>query len=110
MVAPEGDYILRLHGDSSNYGSSTPKSYTKRVELGNRDWNTRAFPDRDVYISASVYLPSDAWDQVTRYSTIMFQHKQYPGSDPNFELRLSNEGDYRLYVQSPYQHYGLSGD
>ena len=110
VVAPEGDYILRLHGDSSNYGSSTPKSYTKRVELGNRDWNTRAFPDRDVYISASVYLPSDAWDQVTRYSTIMFQHKQYPGSDPNFELRLSNEGDYRLYVQSPYQHYGLSGD
>jgi hypothetical protein len=110
MVAPEGDYVLRFHGDSSNYGSSTPKSFTKRVELGNRDWNTRAFPDRDVYISASLYLPADTWDQVTRYSTIIFQHKQYPGADPNFELRLSNMGDYNLYVQSHYAHYGLSGN
>ena len=31
------------------------------------------------------------------------------GSDPNFEIRLSNLGEYKLYVRSPYSHYGLTG-
>lgn len=110
LEAREGDYVLRFHGDSSSYGSSAEKSYTKRVELGSRDWNTRLQEDVPLYFSASIYLPKTEWDPVTAYSTIIFQHKQYPGADPNFELRLSNEGDYQLFAQSPYGHYGLSGD
>lgn len=110
ISAREGDYILRFHGDSSNYGSSTDKSFTKRVEIGNRDWNTRSFPDEAMFVSASILLPKAEWDPVTLYSTILFQQKQYPGADPNFELRLSNEGDYKLYAQSAYGHYNLSGD
>lgn len=100
LYAIEGDSIIRI---AATDGS-------KRAELGNRNWNTRLQENQDLYFAESLYLPKEEWDVVTQYSTLIFQHKQYPGADPNFELRLSNEGDYKLFVQSPYGHYGLTGD
>ena len=99
LSAIEGDSIIRI--------AATEES--KRAELGNRNWNTRVQENQDLYISEKIYLPKEEWDVVTQYSTIIFQHKQYPGADPNFELRLSNKGDYKLFVQSHYGHYGLTG-
>ena len=100
LSTDEGSKILKIAGTSDS----------KRAELGNRNWNTRVQENQDIYVSEMIYLPKEEWDPVTKYSTIIFQHKQYPGADPNFELRLSNEGDYKLYAQSPYGHYGLTGD
>ncbi len=100
LSAIEGDSIIRI---AATDGS-------KRSELGNRNWNTRLQENHDLYFAESLYLPKEEWDVVTQYSTLIFQHKQYPGADPNFEVRLSNEGDYKLFVQSPYGHYGLTGD
>ncbi|MEK9801519.1 MAG: heparin lyase I family protein, partial [Alphaproteobacteria bacterium] len=74
----------------------------KRSELGNRDWNTRIRQDSEVFYSASIYFPSEYWDQKTKYSTIIMQHKQYVGGEPNFSLRMSNTGDYKLFMQSKY--------
>ena len=99
LPTQEGTNILKIAATSDS----------KRVELGNRNFNTRVQENQDVYVSQKVYLPSSEWDSVTQYSTLIFQHKQYPGSDPNFEIRLSNLGDYKLYVRSPYSHYGLTG-
>ena len=96
--ALEGKNILKFAANSDS----------KRVEWGNRNYNTRVQENQDVYVFQKIYLPSDKWDPITQYSTIIFQHKQYPGSDPNFEIRLSNLGDYILYVRSPYSHYGLT--
>ena len=100
LLTQEGSNILKIAATSDS----------KRAELGNRNWNTRVQENQDIYVSEKIYLPKTEWDPVTKYSTIIFQHKQYPGADPNFELRLSNEGDYKLYAQSPYSHYGLTGD
>ena len=100
LSAIEGGSIIRI---AATDGS-------KRAELGNRNWNTRLQENQDLYFAESLYLPKEEWDVVTQYSTLIFQHKQYPGADPNFEVRLSNEGDYKLFVQSPYGHYGLTGD
>ena len=97
LSTDEGSKILKIAATSGS----------KRAELGNRNWNTRIQEDQDAYISEKIYLPKEEWDPVTKYSTIIFQHKQYPGADPNFELRLSNAGDYKLYARSPYGHYGL---
>ena len=97
LKASEGSRILKVAATASS----------KRAELGNRNWNTRVQENQDVYVSEKIYFPKDEWDPVTQYSTLIFQHKQYPGADPNFELRFSNEGDYKLYVRSPYGHYGL---
>ena len=103
--------IASKHGLTAQEGSNIIKiaatSNSKRAELGNRNWNTRVEENQDAFISEKIYLPKEEWDPVTEYSTIIFQHKQYPGSDPNFELRISNEGDYKLYARSPYGHYGL---
>ena len=99
LSAIEGDRIIQI---AATEGS-------KRAELGNRNFNTRVQENQDLYISEKIYLPKEEWDVVTQYSTIIFQHKQYPGADPNFELRLSNEGNYKLFVQSHYGHYGLTG-
>lgn len=93
----EGSNILKVKATSGS----------KRAELGNRNYNTRFQENQNAYIAAKIYLPKEEWDPVTQYSTIIFQHKQYPGADPNFEIRLSNEGDYKLYVTSYYGHYGL---
>jgi len=98
----EGDYIIRVHADSRNYGSSEPKSYSKRSELGNRDWNTRIRKDSEVFYSTHFYLPSEYWNNETKYSIIFMQQKQYVGGEPNFALRISNLGDYEMYVQSKY--------
>ena len=99
MPAQEGTNILKMAATSNS----------KRVEWGNRNFNTRVQENQNVYVSQKIYLPSSEWDPVTQYSTLIFQHKQYPGSDPNFEIRLSNLGDYKLYVRSPYSHYSLTG-
>ena len=98
----DGEYIIRLHANSNNYGSSEPQSYSKRSELGNRDWNTRIRQDSEVFYSTYFYLPSEYWDNVTQYSIIFMQQKQYIGGEPNFAVRISNNGDYKMYVQSKF--------
>ena len=99
LPTQEGTNILKIAATSDS----------KRVEWGNRNFNTRVQENQNVYVAQKIYLPSSEWDPVTQYSTLTFQHKQYPGSDPNFEIRLSNLGDYKLYVRSPYSHYSLTG-
>ena len=100
ITAHDGDYVIKIRADSTNYGSDEPESYSKRAELGNRNWPTRIKEDSEVFFSTSLYFPSDYWDAVTRYSIIVLQAKQYAGGEPNFSLRMSNEGDYGLYFQS----------
>ncbi|MEL0215191.1 MAG: heparin lyase I family protein, partial [Burkholderiaceae bacterium] len=98
----DGVYVIKIRADSREYGSKKAQSYSKRSELGNRDWNTRIRQDSEVFYSASIYFPSEYWDQKTKYSTIIMQHKQYVGGEPNFSLRMSNTGDYKLFMQSKY--------
>ena len=96
----DGNRVIKILADGSEFGSSTPQSYSKRSELGNRNWPTRIRENSEVYFSTSVYFPSEHWDTTSRYSIIVLQAKQYIGGEPNLVLRMSNAGDYRLYFQS----------
>ena len=100
IPARDGDYIIKILADGRNYGSSTAQSYSKRAELGNRNWPTRIQEDAEVFFSTSIYFPSAYWDDVSDYSIIVLQAKQYIGGEPNLVLRMSNAGDYKLYFQS----------
>ncbi|MGA0305968.1 MAG: thrombospondin type 3 repeat-containing protein, partial [bacterium] len=98
----DGAYVIKIRADGRKFGSKKKWSFSKRSELGNRDWNTRIRSDSEVFYSASIYFPSEYWDQKAKYSIIIMQHKQYGGGEPNFALRLSNTGDYKLFLQSKY--------
>jgi len=98
--AREGDSVIRFYGDGSEYGTSNDWSY--RVELANSDWSTKFTNGEETYYSSSFYAPSEEWDPVTDYSTVITQYKQYGGGNPNFEIRLSNKGDYKLTTKSHY--------
>ena len=97
IEAREGDHVIKIFADGRNSGTSADYSY--RSELDHSDWDTKFVSGEDYYFSGSFFLQSQEWDAVTQYSTVITQFKQYGGGDPNFELRLSNLGDYQLQVR-----------
>ena len=109
IQARSGGYVARLYADGRNYDDPDSGDWSKRSELGNRNWQTRIRQDEEAFYSTSMYFPSTYWDEVTRYSIIVLQNKQYNGGSPNFELRMSNLGDYKLFVRSEY-HLGTDCD
>ena len=83
-----GDYVIRVYADGSR---------SNRSELAHLNNETSFKEGEEYYFSGSFYAPSTEWDPVTEGgSTVITQLKQYGGGDPNFELRLSNNGDYKM--------------
>ena len=88
FTAREGENVIRIYanGDRSN-----------RSELAHLNNETKFQEGEEFYFSGSFYASREEWDPVTEdHSTVITQLKQYGGGDPNFELRLSNEGDYKM--------------
>ena len=91
VAAREGEHLIEF----------SAKEISNRTELGTGDTHHWFYEGEDVYFSYSLYLPKEEWDPVTKYSTIITQLRQFGMHDgPNFGLRLSNEGDYKLIVES----------
>ena len=106
--AREGDYVLKLYGDGSNYPSY---DYAHRTELSNNLPGTALTPGEEWYYSLSFYPPSSTWDiNSDSHSTVIAQWKQYGGGDPNGEIRLSNEGDYKIYARSVRYNWEEPGE
>lgn len=97
ITAREGDNVLRFYADSSSYPDP---DYVFRTELDHSDWGTKYAVGDDFYSSYSFLAPSDEWDPVTDQSIIINQWKQYSSGSPAFAIRLSNEGDYKVTLES----------
>ena len=106
IEAREGEYVIRVYADGSQ---------SNRSELAHLNNETTFKEGEDYYFSASFYASSAEWDPITEGgSTVITQLKQYGGGDPNFELRLSNNGDYKMtwravpHELSGYQDVGYA--
>ena len=89
ITAREGDNVIRIYADGSK---------SNRSELAHLNNETIFKAGEEYYFSGSFFAPKSEWDPVTEGgSTVITQLKQYGGGDPNFELRLSNNGDYKMF-------------
>jgi len=102
--AREGNYVLKFYADGSNFPYY---DYAYRVELATSHQSLKYSPGDERFYSLSFFPPQNIWDSVTQYSTIISQWKQYGGGNPNAAIRLSNEGDYKLFILSAY-HWSSS--
>ena len=106
--AREGDFVLKFYGDGSNYPNN---DYAHRAELSNNLSGTALDPGEEWYYSLSFYPPSSVWDiNSDSHSTVISQWKQYGGGNPNGEIRLSNEGDYKIYARSVRYNWEETGE
>ena len=91
IVAREGEHLIEFDA----------KEISNRTELGTGDPHHWFYEGEDIYFGFSIYLPKEEWDPVTQYSTIITQLRQFGMYEgPNFGLRLSNTGDYKLIMES----------
>ena len=89
ITAREGDNIIRIYADGSK---------SNRSELAHLNNETTFNEGEEDYCWGSFGAPKSDWDPVTTGgSTVVTQLKQYGSGDPNFELRLSNNGDYKMF-------------
>ena len=99
-------YADGRNNDDSNYpgvgGGPSDGSYSKRVELADNRTEGKFTNGDERYYTLSFWAPSDIWDNSTKWSVVMSQFKQFGGGQPNFEVRLSQEGDYVLTVRAKY--------
>ena len=91
VTAREGEHLIEF----------SAKEISNRTELGTGDTHHWFFEGEDIYFAYSLYLPKEEWDPITKYSTIITQLRQFGMYEgPNFGLRLSNEGDHKLIMES----------
>lgn len=99
--ARDGDYVLKIYGDGRSNRQWPSRS-------GGGDWAFRSelsaiqsgyqFHEGDYqYFSMSFWIDK-SWDQVGKWSVLIAQWKMSPGH-PHAAVRLSNEGDYKLYFK-----------
>ena len=97
--ARRGQGVLKYWADGSARGLNdyvpSGQYASNRAEIGSIGY--MYFEGDDVYYTASFYFPSDSWNQVSKYSTIITQWKMT--SNPHGALRISNYGDYKLYYE-----------
>ena len=97
--ARKGQGVLKIYADGRERGLNdyvpSGRYASNRAEIGSIGYTY--LNGDDVYYTASFYLPSENWDQVSRYSTVITQWKMT--SDPHGALRVSNLGDYKLYYR-----------
>ncbi len=105
VTAREGEHLIEF----------SAKEISNRTELGTGDTHHWFYEGEDIYFAYSLYLPKEEWDPITKYSTIITQLRQFGMYEgPNFGLRLSNEGDYKLIMESmlfdesPYRDIGVA--
>eukprot|EP00931_Biecheleriopsis_adriatica_P042588 TRINITY_DN24278_c0_g1_i3.p1 TRINITY_DN24278_c0_g1~~TRINITY_DN24278_c0_g1_i3.p1 ORF type:complete len:953 (+),score=129.01 TRINITY_DN24278_c0_g1_i3:86-2944(+) len=98
--ARQGEGVLKFYADGTALGTgkSVPSGLdaSNRCELGAVQSEYQFVVGGEVYYTASFWLPSKYWDQVSLYSIIITQFKM--GSDPHGALRISNMGDYKIYM------------
>lgn len=100
-----GDQLILFYADGRNnpsegVGGGPPDgSYSNRTELSDNLTQGRYAQGDKRYYSLSFWPPKEIWSQKTKFSTIISQWKQYR-NPPNFELRLSQNGDYKISVRS----------
>ena len=88
ITAREGENVIRIYADGSK---------SNRSELAHLNNETSFKEGEEYYFSGSFYAPKEEWDPIVDGgSTVITQLKQYGGGSPNFELRLSNNGDYKM--------------
>lgn len=94
----EGNGMLKLYADGRNaYGKGSGDS-SFRNELGGGP--AVFYPGDEVYYSMSFWPPSEFWDTINDYSIIITQWKKAGGGIPHGVLRLSNNGDYKLFYHN----------
>jgi uncharacterized repeat protein (TIGR02059 family) len=103
IEAREGDYFIEFYADSSLYdvtAVSQSNPYVLRTEIANSE-TIAAYKEGYVFESSySFYAPSSDWNEATKYSTLINQWKEHGGATPEFGIRLSNNGDYKVLFQA----------
>ena len=96
LTTDNGTHLIHMYGDSRghpgnlNYDNGT---YSNRAELSTNRTDEKYTVGDERYYSLKFWLPS------ANYHVIISQWKQYSGQ-PNFVVRVSNAGDYKLIVKS----------
>ena len=102
LTTDNGTHLIHVYGDGRghpdnlNYDNGT---YSNRAELSTNRTDEKYAAGDERYYSLKFWLPSGVWGSSTSYHVIISQWKQYSGQ-PNFMVRISNAGDYKLIVKS----------
>ena len=102
LTTDNGTHLIHLYGDGRghpdnlNYDNGT---YSNRAELSTNRTDEKYTVGDERYYSLKFWLPSGVWGTSADYHVIISQWKQYSGQ-PNFVVRVSNAGDYKLIVKS----------
>ena len=100
LTTDNGTHLIHMYGDGRGHPDNlnyTP--YSHRAELSTTRTAEKYAAGDERYYSLKFWLPSDVWGTSTSYHVIISQWKQYSGQ-PNFVVRISNAGDYKLIVKS----------
>ena len=102
LTTDNGTHLIHMYGDGRghpdnlNYDNGT---YSNRAELSTNRTDEKYTVGDERYYSLKFWLPSGVWGTSANYHVIISQWKQYSGQ-PNFVVRVSNAGDYKLIVKS----------
>eukprot|EP00931_Biecheleriopsis_adriatica_P049494 TRINITY_DN28632_c0_g2_i1.p1 TRINITY_DN28632_c0_g2~~TRINITY_DN28632_c0_g2_i1.p1 ORF type:complete len:1374 (+),score=206.60 TRINITY_DN28632_c0_g2_i1:2-4123(+) len=91
--AKDGEHVLKVFGNGWDLGAKG----AFRSELSAVQDKYLFYEGDYQYFSMSFWLDS-SWDQISKWSTLIAQWKMSPGH-PHAAVRLSNEGDYKLYFK-----------
>jgi hypothetical protein len=105
--AREGNYVISFYADGTGW-PDTSTGYAGRAELSDNPSEYAFKPGEERYYSMSFLPPSKIWDDETLYSIVITQWKQFGVGTPNFEIRLSNKGDYKLLIRSKVEDDGVN--
>jgi len=92
----QGNYVLKTYLDGSNRG--TGLDFGNRSEIALNSSN-ELFTDGDEHFFEISFRPDNTWDAKSEYGIVITQWKMNAGG-PHAVIKLSNEGDYRVYLIS----------
>lgn len=100
--AKDGDHVLKVYARGSDLG----RKGAFRSELSAVQ-DKYLFHEGDFQYFTMNFWLDKSWDRVTKWSTLIAQWKMSPGH-PHAAVRLSNEGDYKLYFKGDklWKHTG----
>lgn len=102
--AKHGTHVLECYADGSNYEKSGDVAFRSELSAVQDRY---MFHEGDYQHFTMNFWLDQTWDQISKWSTLIAQWKMSPGH-PHAAVRLSNEGDYKLYFKGDnlWKHTG----
>ena len=93
--AKDGIHVLKCYADGRNYNKGGKWAFRSEISAVQDKY---LFHEGDYQRFSMNFWLDKTWDQVQKWSTLIAQWKMSPGH-PHAAVRLSNEGDYKLYFK-----------